>query len=50
MRLDCVGTWDKWNKAVVELWSKAVLLIHCSQTSVLVFSCAKLDGDMLLNW
>lgn len=50
MRLDCVGTQDKWNKAVAELWLQAVLLIHCSQTLVLVFNFAKLSGDMLLNW
>lgn len=50
MRLGCVGTQDKWNKAVAELWLEAILLILCSQTLVLVFNCAKLDGDMLLNW
>lgn len=45
-----MGPQDKCNKAVAEFWLQAVLLIHCSQTLVLEFNFAKLDGNMLLNW
>lgn len=44
-----MSTAHKWNKAAAELWLEAVLLIHCNQTLVQVFNCAKLDGDILLN-